>query len=235
MAPVSLAGPLLEPLFGDPEAAAILSDAAFVDRMVSVEAALALACADAGLIPAAAARDIAAHLAAARPDMAVLAAGTASAGVAVPALVEMLRQGLPEQTGAWLHWGATSQDIVDCAHVLQWSAMLDLLEARLNRLLDLMQAASLAHADTPMAARTRSQIATPITFGLRIAQWAQPLIGLSQDLPQLRRRLLRVQFGGASGSGSAVDPSTAGGGLPDHVREPHRASEPLPGPRQHGL
>lgn len=132
-----------------------------------------------------------------------LRAGTVSAGVPVPALVAALRATAGPE-GSWLHWGATSQDIVDCANVLQWRDMLDLLAARIGALLNALEKASLAQAHQPMAGRTRSQVAVPISLGLRIAQWAQPLIGLEQDLPGLRARLLRVQFGGAAGSASAV-------------------------------
>lgn len=205
MTPAPFTSPLLSPLFGDPEASAMLDDAAFAAQMVVVEAALARAGARVGLVPAPVARRIDGHLATFRADPAALGGGTGSAGVPVPALVKAIQAGLEPDAARWVHWGATSQDIVDCAHMLQWRAVLDLLEERLGGLVDQMQAASLAHAETAMAGRTRSQIATPITFGLRIAQWAQPLIGLTQDLPHLRERLLRVQFGGAAGSASAVE------------------------------
>ncbi len=195
--------PLYAPLFSDAEVAALLGDAAFVARMVEVEAALARATAQAGLIPEAAGRAIEAVLEHALISPEDLGVGMASAGVPVPDLVAMLRK-LDGDAGRYLHWGATSQDIVDCAHLLQWRAVLEVFEQRLTQLLDSLQAASTRFDAVPMAGRTRSQIATPISFGLRIAQWAQPLIHLADELPAMRARLLRVQFGGASGAGSAV-------------------------------
>lgn len=195
--------PLFGPLFGDADLADCLGDAAFVRRMVEVETAYARACDAAGVIPEGRGREIAAALAGVEIDPAGLGAGAASAGVPVPALVAALKAELGPLAN-WLHWGATSQDIVDTATVLQWRAALEVLRARLGTLIDALDAACRCHRDVPMSARTRSQSATPITFGLRIAHWAQPLIAAEAALPEVEARLLRVQFGGASGSASAV-------------------------------
>ncbi len=203
MTPSPFTSALTAPLFGDARAAEILSDQAFVAHLVAVEAALARACASVGLIGADAAQRISDTLAQAQISAESLGAGMAGSGVPVPALVAELQQACGAD-GAAVHWGATSQDIVDCAHVQQWRALLALLRTRLGAVLDGLCAASDAHADTLMAGRTRSQIATPITLGLRIATWAQPLIALEAELHGLQAQLLRVQFGGAAGAGSAV-------------------------------
>lgn len=203
MTPAPFDSGLLGPLLGDGQAAETLSEARFVAHMITVEAALARACGTVGIIPQDVAARLSDALAQTRIDPRDLGAGTAAAGVPVPALVKQLQAGLGVD-GQFLHWGATSQDIVDCAHVLQWRDMLDMLAARVAQLLDALQHASDAQSDTLMAGRTRSQVATPISFGLRIATWAQPLIALDAALPDIRARLLRVQFGGASGSASAV-------------------------------
>ncbi|MCV0427392.1 MAG: 3-carboxy-cis,cis-muconate cycloisomerase, partial [Roseibium sp.] len=108
--------------------------------------------------------------------------------------------------GHWLHWGATSQDVMDTAQVLQIRACLDILERRIKRLLDTLQTESNHHAKALLAGRTRSQISTPITLGYRIAQWAHPLIDIETALPRLRKAVLKVQFGGASGVNSAIAP-----------------------------
>lgn len=203
MTPAPFDSGLFGPLLGDGQAAETLSEARFVAHMITVEAALARACGTVGIIPQDAASRLSDALAQTRIDPRDLGAGTAAAGVPVPALVKQLQAGLGVD-GQFLHWGATSQDIVDCAHVLQWRDMLDMLAARVAQLLDALKHASDAQSDTLMAGRTRSQVATPISFGLRIATWAQPLIALDAALPDIRARLLRVQFGGASGSASAV-------------------------------
>src|SRR5690606_16954937 len=92
------------------------------------------------------------------------------------------------------------------ALVLQLAAALDIFSARLDELIATLGQAAERHADLPMAGRTRSQVATPITFGYRIARWAQPLIELRSALPGLRDRVARVQFGGAVGTNAAVAP-----------------------------
>ncbi|MEL6782735.1 MAG: lyase family protein, partial [Pseudomonadota bacterium] len=171
--------------------------------MVKTEIALARAQASLGIVPQEAASEIATLQ---PPDdaSAVLADGVASSGVPVPALVGHLRQQMPDEAADWLHFGATSQDIVDTAFCLCAETALDDLALTLSALINALQDLSEAHANTLMLARTRGQLATPVTFGLRVAQWAQPLIGLEGELDALRRAALRVQLGGASGSRSVL-------------------------------
>ncbi|MEM9145700.1 MAG: lyase family protein [Pseudomonadota bacterium] len=191
-------------LFGDADMAALVSDEAEIAAMIEVERALARAEAAAGVIPPAAGKAIDRGLANLSLDPLSLARGTASAGVPVPALVASLRAHLPEAAAHWLHWGATSQDILDGGAVLRLLRATALLQDRLAALLDRLDQQARAHAATPMAARTRSQIATPIPFGLRIANWAAPLIMLESRLPEVCRTLGRVQLGGASGANAVL-------------------------------
>lgn len=196
---------LLDGLFGDPQLATLLDDAAMLAAMVRVERALALAGVACGLLPPVAA-GIDAELAGVGIDPQELAAGTTAAGVVVPALVTALRQRLSPGVADHLHWGATSQDITDTALVLQLRAVLEVLAGRLDRVIAALADQAERHAGLPMAGRTRSQIAAPMTFGLRIAQWLHPLLDLRDDLGPLRARLARVQFGGAVGANTAVAP-----------------------------
>jgi 3-carboxy-cis,cis-muconate cycloisomerase len=137
-------------------------------------------------------------------DPAALAAGTARDGIVAPALVAAFRAALPGDAAAWLHWGATSQDIVDTGLVLRLRDALDLLDARLAAILDALADRAGAHRLTVMAARTRAQIATPTTLGARIAVWGAPLIRHRERLAQMRPRLLAVSLAGASGNLSAM-------------------------------
>ncbi len=193
-------------LFGDREIAALFSDKAMIARMIDVERALARAGARAGVVPPDAAAAIDATLADIVIPPEALASGTAGAGVPVPALVAALRGHLAGQAAGWLHWGATSQDIVDTALVLQLASAIDTFAARLDGLIAGLSVAALHHADLPMAGRTRSQIAAPITFGSRIARWAQPLMALRRELAPLRARVARVQLGGAVGTNAVLAP-----------------------------
>lgn len=205
--PVSLfSSALYSGLFADEELVRLLNDASDVAHMVAFERALAVVQGRLGIIPAEAAEAIAAGLSDLQIEPASLAAGTVSAGVPVPALVAELRGTVGGEAGSWLHWGATSQDVIDTAMVLQAKTAIGLLAARLDKLIGTLHRQSNRHADRLLAGRTRSQIATPITLGYRIAQWAHPLIDAETALPELRRNVLKVQFGGASGINGAIAP-----------------------------
>lgn len=193
-------------LFADGDLTKLLADGSDVAHMIAFERALAIVQGRLEIIPAQAAREISEKLADAKIEPANLAAGTRSAGVPVPALVAELRKQLSADAGAWLHWGATSQDVIDTALVLQAKVALEILGAQLEKLVDTLERQSERHADQLMAGRTRSQVSTPITLGYRIAQWAHPLIDAENALPALRSAVLRVQFGGASGINSAIAP-----------------------------
>ncbi|UES46959.1 lyase family protein [Roseibium aggregatum] len=193
-------------LFADGDLTKLLADGSDVAHMIAFERALATVQGRLEIIPAQAAREISEKLADVHIEPARLAAGTRSAGVPVPALVAELRKQLSADAGAWLHWGATSQDVIDTALVLQAKVALEILGARLEKLVDTLERQSERHADQLMAGRTRSQVSTPITLGYRIAQWAHPLIDAENALSALRSAVLRVQFGGASGINSAIAP-----------------------------
>lgn len=195
---------LTRPGFGHPTTQAHFSDVAICSSMVAFEKALALAQGALGQIPEEAAVAISQLRGTEDVSITALEDGVRTAGVPVPALVAMLRGMLKDEHADWLHFGATSQDVVDTAFCLCAGAALDDLFSQLRDLIAELKAQSEIHSGTIMVARTRGQLATPITFGLRIAQWAQPLIALEAELANLRAIALRVQFGGASGSRSAV-------------------------------
>ncbi len=197
---------VFEPLLTDPETAAILGDAAMARAMVRVESALAEVEGGLGVIDPAAARRIVAALAAFAPDLDDLARGTARAGVPVPALVAQLRRVAGDDADS-LHWGATSQDIVDTALVLQLRQALEVIERRLEAVCTALAGLAVAQRATTMIGRTRYQQALPTTFGLKVAGWLAPLPRHVERLAQLRPRLLAVQFGGAAGNLAALGPS----------------------------
>lgn len=197
------------PIFGDDEMSAVFSNDAMTRNMLLFEAALAQSQVVTTLVPKDAADVIAAVARQCTIPAAHLEGGVMSAGVPVPALVGALRDAVGTPHADYVHYGATSQDVLDTAYVLAFRQALQQLEHRLSHLLDGLEAESRRHAETPMLGRTRSQLATPITFGLRVAQWAQPLISLDAELPSIRSRALRIQFGGASGNQSAVAPHGA--------------------------
>jgi 3-carboxy-cis,cis-muconate cycloisomerase len=199
-----LARGIFTALLEDDEVAALLGDAAQARAMVEVEIALAKVQAALGVIPSEAGRKIGAALADFRPDLDDLAAGSASAGVPVPTLVAQLRRVVGGSAANFVHWGATSQDIVDTALVLQLRTVLRVLEARLARLNDALIRLIEGHRDTIVVARTRFQQALPTTFALKAAGWLAPLLRDRQRLREIEPRLLAVQFGGAAGNLAAL-------------------------------
>ena len=193
-------GPVLGALYGTDAMRAAFGEHAFLQRMLDVEAALARAQARLGIVPPAAAEAITAAARADRLDLTALAAATRNTGYPVVGLVRQLSALAGPEAGRWTHWGATTQDIMDTALVLQMREGLDLLGADLSRLLDALARLARTHRDTAMAGRTHLQHALPVTFGYKVAVWLSPLITMRERLEAMRPRVLRVQFGGAAGT-----------------------------------
>src|SRR5690606_15911662 len=99
-----------------------------------------------------------------------------------------------------VHWGATSQDVLDTGLVLQMRNGLGLIAAELDGVIAALVRLARAHRDTPMAGRTFQQHAAPITFGLKVAAWLDEALRHRARLPALKERLFTVQFGGAVGT-----------------------------------
>ena len=133
-----------------------------------------------------------------------LACGYARDGISVPTLVKTLRGQLPENARSYLHWGATSQDIEDTALVLRLKEVTEIMQSRLEALVDLLKTLCRSHRHTLMLARTRYQSAAPTVFGLKVANWLAPLQRQQQRLHELLPRLLVIQFGGAVGTLAAL-------------------------------
>ncbi len=188
------------PLFRDDEVATIFTDEHFVRLMVEVEIALARVQGRLGVIPPQAAEQIEAKLTTFTADFAQIEAGIEKAGVPIIALVKQLEQHIGGDAAAYIHWGATTQDIMDTAVILQSSAALDLMETSLYTLIENLAQMVEQHQDTLLAGRTHSQHALPITFGLKVAGWLAPLLRHMQRLSELKPRLLVVQLGGAAGT-----------------------------------
>jgi 3-carboxy-cis,cis-muconate cycloisomerase len=192
-------GSILGTLYGSDAMRAVFDERAYFQRMLDVEAALARAQARLGIIPAEAASAIDAAAAKGELRTEVLAASARNVGYPVVGLVSELSLAAGE-AGGWTHWGATTQDIMDTATVLQIREGLRLIEAEMRAILSALTDQARRHRDTVMAGRTHLQQALPTTFGLKCATWALPFINHLQRLPELRRRVELVEFGGAAGT-----------------------------------
>ncbi|MBP0464773.1 3-carboxy-cis,cis-muconate cycloisomerase [Roseomonas sp. PWR1] len=193
-------GAVLGALYGTDPMRAVMGEHAYLQRMLDVEAALARAQARLGLIPAEAAAAITAAADATRLDLPAMAAATRNTGYPVVALVKQLTALAGPEAGRWTHWGATTQDIMDTALVLQMRDGLALIEADLRANCAGLAAMARAHRDTVMAGRTHLQHALPVTFGYKAAVWLAPLLNSLERLAEMRPRLLRLSFGGAAGT-----------------------------------
>lgn len=191
-------------LLGDAELGRLFTDSAEVRAMLLVEGALALAQGEAGVIPETSARAIRRASLEVAIDPGQLAAGAGQSAVPVPALVSAFRAELAPEHAAHVHWGATSQDIVDTGLVLRLRQALAIVEGRLIALARALGDLAEAHADLPMAARTYGQYAVPTSFGAVAASWGRPLVAHLDRLAGLRPRLLRVSLSGAAGTSSAL-------------------------------
>ncbi|MEZ5853859.1 MAG: 3-carboxy-cis,cis-muconate cycloisomerase [Hyphomicrobiaceae bacterium] len=185
--------------FGTPAMRAVFSDEALVRRYLDVEIALAKAEAKVGVIPEAAAAQIARAGASLDVDLARLKTETEIVGYPIIGIVHQLGKAAGD-AGGYVHWGATTQDIMDTATVLQIRAALSLVEADLAALDATLTGLAAKHRDTVMAGRTHLQHALPITFGYKAAVWLSMIRRHRQRLEQLKPRALVVEFSGAAGT-----------------------------------
>jgi 3-carboxy-cis,cis-muconate cycloisomerase len=190
---------LFRDAFGTPAMRAIFSDVAFVERCVEVEVALARAEAGCGVIPRAAADEIAAKASASALDYDLLRRETDVVGYPILPLVHQLVRQCGD-AGRYIHWGATTQDIMDTAVVLQIRDGLRIVGEDVAALRGILGDLALRYRDTPMAGRTHLQQALPITFGYKAAIWRAMLDRHAERLEQLLPRVLVGQFGGAAGT-----------------------------------
>ena len=189
--------------------AQVFGDATRVQRMLDVEVALARAEVGAGVIPDSAAAAIAAAADVRRFDLDALKRGAHAAGnLAIPLVKALTAQvaASDEPASRFVHWGATSQDIIDTGLILQLREAVPLLLRDVRRASAAAAGHAQRHARTTMAGRTWLQQATPITFGLKAAGWLDALSRVTDGVETALRAAMVLQFGGASGTLAALGP-----------------------------
>ena len=185
----------------------IFSDQEYIQSLLEFEGALARAEAKAGVIPTADAPIIAAACRAEQFNVEELAAQAAISGnVAIPLvkkLTELVAK-LSKDAARFVHWGATSQDVMDTGLVLQLRRALEVVDQDLARLISTLASLTEKYRATPLAARTWMQQALPTTFGFIVAGWLDAILRHRSRLSDLRARNLTLQFGGAVGTLAAL-------------------------------
>ncbi len=199
--------PLLAPMLSSAAMRTVCDDLTYLQHMLDFEAALARAEAATGVIPASAAGIIAKSCRAESFDLAALAeAATRSGNLAIP-LVKALTADVAKadaDAARYVHWGATSQDVIDTASMLGLRAAIDALLSDIDRAVAGFAKLATQHRDTAMVARTWLQHALPMPFGLKLAEYAAALHRSRARLLRLRGEALALQFGGAAGTLAAL-------------------------------
>ena len=172
---------------------------------MDVEAALAQAQAEIGMIPAEVAPIITANAKLELFDRDRLAEGFHRTGHTIVPLVWELSRLCGEPAGGYVHWGATTENIVRTGDTLQLrkahSIFLSLIDETLVAMADLAERS----ADMPMAGRTHGQHAVPVTMGLKVASWIDALLRFKQRMQEVEKRVFIGMLGGAAGSLASFD------------------------------
>jgi len=194
---------LLDLLFGSAAVNAIFTDRSRLQRMLDFEAALARAEAQVGVIPKSAAGPIGEQCRAELFDLAALGEATVKTGNHAIPIVKQLTDLVgqhDEQAKRYVHWGATSQDVVDTGLMLQLRDALSAMQSDLNRLCESLTNLAEQYRSTPVVARTLLQQAVPTVFGLKVAGWLDALARHRNRIQDLHARAIVLQFGGAAGT-----------------------------------
>ena len=219
--------PLLAPMLSSAAMRAVCDDVTCLQNMLDFEAALARAEAALGVIPQSAAGPIAAACKAESFDLGALAdASTRSGNLAIP-LVKALTSNVARtnnDAARYVHWGATSQDVIDTATMLTLRSAIDALLGDIDRAVAGFAKLARQHRTTAVVARTWLQHALPMPFGLKLAEYAAALHRSRKRLHRLRKEALALQFGGAAGTLAALGDN----GLPVAERLAQELKLPLP-------
>ncbi len=190
--------------FSNARVAALFTDTHHVKTMLEVEVALARAQAKLGMIPENATLEIERAAQSLEVDFVQLRAGIVNDGFPAIELVRQLRGKISSGAADVVHFGATTQDILDTANALRIRDALEIIRELLETVVAQLAQRARAHRNTIMAGRTHTQQALPITFGFKVASWLAPLLRHHERLRELEPRINVVQFGGAVGTLAAL-------------------------------
>ncbi len=191
-------------LFGSAEMRAVFDDLNLLQKWLDYEAALARAEAAVGLVPQEAADEITRKARAEHMDASAIKQGIDKTVHPLVSVIWQLSHLCEGDTGRYVHWGATTQDVMDTAIVLQLKEAIPLFENSLNGIITALAKLAQTYRDTPMAGRTHGQQALPITFGYKVAVWLSEMKRHQVRLAASKARVLVGQFGGAVGTLASV-------------------------------
>jgi 3-carboxy-cis,cis-muconate cycloisomerase len=187
-------------MFGTKEMHQVFSDERTIQLYLDVEAALARSQSKLGIIPEEAGKKITQASKLELIDWEKLEKRTTIVGYPILPLVEQLSSAVKDGYGQYCHWGATTQDIMDTADVLQIREGLELLTSDLNGIADALVKIIKEHIETPMAGRTHLQHALPVSFGYKAATWLSGIDRHIKRLEEIKSRIFNLSFFGAAGT-----------------------------------
>ncbi|WPH17442.1 adenylosuccinate lyase [Variovorax paradoxus] len=196
----------LQHLWGTDELRTIFGEENRIQKWLDFEAALASAQAELGLIPAAAAKEIASKAKVEHIDIAAMSAEIRRIKHSLVPALKQLQAACSKENGEWVHYGATTQDVVDTGVALQLKEFHAVAMRDLQAVAKELARLAVAHRDTPMAGRTHGVQALPITFGHKCAVWLDELGRHHERLVQAAPRVLVGMLAGAVGSQASLGP-----------------------------
>ncbi len=182
----------------------IFSDEQTVQRWLDVEAALAKVQAQLGIIPQGAADEICAKARAELIDLPDLKREMDRTSHPIVPLLRAMKKVCSGDAAEYIHWGATTQDIIDTGTMLQVRDALDIIGKRYAELEGHLVKLAEKHRDLTMVARSHGQQALPITFGFKAAVWVEEMRRNRERFEAMKQRVLVGQFSGAVGTLAAL-------------------------------
>jgi len=189
--------------YGTPEMLRIFEEDARIQRLLDVEAALAMAHADVGNIPRKDAEIIASMASTKHVKVERVKAIEKEIKHDIASLVRALSEACGS-SGAYVHLGATSYDIVDTANALQLKDAIEIIEKKLLELKRILQKQAGQHKETVMIGRTHGQHALPITLGFKFAVWGYEISRNLERLNDCKTRVLVGKMSGAVGTQASL-------------------------------
>ena len=191
-------------LFSTPELTDIFAESQRFRRWLQFEAALARTQATMGIIPSAAGAEITSKANLDLLDTERIRQGYQRSRNSLIPVLQELRRACTGGHGEFVHYGATTQDVLDTSQILELRDTFKIIYRDIRRLEEVVMELAARHCDTPMIGRTHGQQATPITFGLKCAIWLSEIRRHIERIKHLLPRLLVGQLSGAVGSFAAL-------------------------------
>src|SRR5919206_1080341 len=190
--------------YGSKEMRTIFEDDRKLKYQLNFEKTVAQAQAKMGIIPATAADDIARCVKSSKVTLSRVSELEAISEHDIAAIVEAISEKVSEKSKPWVHFGLTSNDVVDTSTCMQMRDAFDIIESKLSKLAQLLSDKALEFKTVPAVGRTHGQHASIIAFGLKFAIWAAEMTKHIERIEEGKKRFLLCKTLGVVGTGSVM-------------------------------